>query len=207
MNKGKTNFIWMGKDTEKPNVPIFGNLVKEVKILGVNFSLDIKRRDDLHYKDILSKIKRLLGWWKERDLTIMGKVHLLKTYALSRLNYVSSLIVIPKWVISEVEKISFEFIWRGKDRMKRNILYQNYEFGGIKISNYMLFVKSQRIMWLKRLIYGEKDSGWKIYFDYCCRNVGGRLIVLCDCEISKLRMEIPLFYKEALKAWQDIRRC
>ena len=137
----------------------------------------------------------------------MGKVHLLKTYALSKLNYVSSLIVIPKWVILEVEKMSFEFIWRGKDRIKRNILYQNYGFGGIKMSNYMLFVKSQRIMWLKRLIYGEKDSGWKMYFDYCCRNVGGRLIVLCDYEIAKLRIEMPLFYIEALKAWQDIRRC
>ena len=60
--------------------------------------------------------------------------------------------------------MSFEFIWRAKDRIKRNILYQNYGFGGIKISNYMLFVKSQRIMWLKRLIYGEKDSGWKNVF-------------------------------------------
>ena len=33
VNKGKTNFIWMGKDTEMPNVPIFGNWVKEVKLL------------------------------------------------------------------------------------------------------------------------------------------------------------------------------
>ena len=137
----------------------------------------------------------------------MGKIHLLKTYALSKLNYVSSLIVIPKWVILEVEKMSFEFIWRGKDRIKRNILYQKYGFGGIKISKYMLFVKSQRIMWLKRLIYGEKDSGWKMYFDYCCRNVGGRLIVLCDYEITKLRIEMSLCYIQALKAWQDIRRC
>ena len=57
------------------------------------------------------------------------------------------------------------------------------------------------------IVYGEKDSGWKVYFDYCCRKVGGRLIVLCDYEISKLRMEIPLFYIEVFKAWQDIRRC
>ena len=75
------------------------------------------------------------------------------------------------------------------------------------MSNYRLFVKAQRIMWLKRLIYGEKDSGWKMYFDHCCRNVGGRLIVLCDYEIAKLRIEMPLFYIEALQAWQDIRRC
>ena len=45
VNKEKTNFIWMGKDTEKPNVPIFGNWVKEVKILGVNFFIGyLKKR-------------------------------------------------------------------------------------------------------------------------------------------------------------------
>ena len=168
--------------------------------------MDIKIKDYLNYKEILSKIKRLLSWWKERDLTIMGKVHLLKTYALSKLNYVSSLIVVPKWVFSEVEQMSFEFLWNGKDRVKRNIMYQNYEFGGIKMINYMMFVKTQRIMWLKRLLYGEKETGWKMFFDYCCRFVGGRFIALCDYDISKLSLEIPVFYLEVLKAWQDIRK-
>ena len=207
VNEGKTNFIWMGKDMENPNVPIFGNFVNEIKILGVHFTFDIKKKDDLNYKEILSKIKRLLGWWKERDLSITGKVHLLKTYALSKLNYVSSLIVVPGWVISEVDKISFEFLWKGKDRIKRNILYQNYEFGGLRMNNYKLFIKTQRIMWLKRLIYGEKEIGWKMFFDHCSRKVGGRFIVLCDYEISKLKTDLPLFYIEVLKAWYDIRKC
>ena len=61
-------------------------------------------KDDLNYKEILSKIKKLLSWWKERDLTLMGKIHLLKTYAMSKLNYVSSLLSIPQWVFHEVEK-------------------------------------------------------------------------------------------------------
>ena len=45
----------------------------------------------------------------------MGKIHLLKTYALSKLYYVSSLIVVPQWVYTEVEKTAFEFLWCGKD--------------------------------------------------------------------------------------------
>ena len=52
-------------------------------------------------------------------------------------------------------KMSFEFIWRGKDRIKRNILYQNYGFGGIKMSNYMLFVKSQRLIYEASYIWRE----------------------------------------------------
>ena len=156
VNKGKTNFLQLGKRDEIPDMPQFGTLVDEVKILGVHFSLDVKVKDDLNYKEILSKIKRLLAWWKERDLTLMGKIHLLKTYALSKLNYVSALLAIPQWVFTEVEKITFEFLWRGKDRIKRKIMYQDYAKGGLRMINFKLFVKTQRIMWLKRLLYGEK---------------------------------------------------
>ena len=105
----------------------------------------------------------------------------------------------------EVEKLSFEFLWGGNDRVKRNIIYQDYDYGGMKMTNYTLFVKTQRVMWLKRLIYGEKEMGWKLYFDYCCKSVGGRLIFLCDYEISKLELNIPRFYLEILKAWQDLK--
>ena len=85
----------------------------------------------------------------------------METFALSKLNYIASLIVVPQWVFSEVEIISFEFLWNGKDRIKRNIMYQDYEFGSLKMTNFRIFVKAQRIMWLKRLLYGEKDVGWK----------------------------------------------
>ena len=113
---------------------MFGNFAEEVKILGIYFTRNSKRKEDLNYKEILSKIKRLLGWWKQRDLTIMGKVQLLKTYVLSNFNYVSSLSTVPKSILEEVERISFDFIWSGKDRIKRKILYQDYEFGGLRMT-------------------------------------------------------------------------
>ena len=126
-----------------------GNAVTELRILGVHFSLDLKTMEELNYKEILSKIKRLLNWWKQRDLTIMGKVHLLKTYALSKLNYVSSSLVVPKWVIAEIEKKNcFEFIWNGKDRIKRVICYQDYRDGGLRMTDFELFVKTQRVTWI-----------------------------------------------------------
>ena len=103
INKGKTNFLWLGEEKGRPEIHLFGNLVQEIKILGIYFSLDVKAKENLNFKEILSKIKRLLGWWKERDLTLMGEIHLMKTFAFSKLNYVASLIV-PQWVFSEVEK-------------------------------------------------------------------------------------------------------
>ena len=67
VNNDKTNFMWLGKDNELPGPIGFGNTVHEVKILGVYFTRDVKRKEELNYKEILSKIKRLLGWWKQRD--------------------------------------------------------------------------------------------------------------------------------------------
>ena len=55
----------------------------------------------------------------------MGKIHLLKTYALSKLSYISSSIVVPSWVFIEVKQICFNFIWKGEDRMKRAIMCQD----------------------------------------------------------------------------------
>ena len=74
VNKEKTNLVCLGKESEIPGEQLFGNLVEEVKILGIHFTRNLKRKEDLNYKEMLSKIKRLVGWWKQRDLTIMGKI-------------------------------------------------------------------------------------------------------------------------------------
>ena len=60
---------------------------------------------------------------------------------------------------------------------------------------------------MRRLLYGNQDMGWKRFFNYCCRSVGGRFILLCDYEVSKMNLEIPKFYMEMLEAWEDIREC
>ena len=44
INKGKTNFLWMGKNCDRPDILLFGNLVQEVKILGVYFSMNVRKK-------------------------------------------------------------------------------------------------------------------------------------------------------------------
>ena len=180
VNLDKTKVMLIGKDRRDIEHLNFRNVVSEVKILGITFSLDNGIRIEQNYKEILSKIKRLLVWWKQRDLTMMGKIYLIKTYALSKLIYVVSSSAVPKWLLTEIHRICFDFIWNGKDRIKRAIMYQDYERGGLKMMNFELFVKAQRVTWVKRLLYGEWKMSWKVYFDYVFRSVGGRLIFHCN---------------------------
>ena len=53
----------------------------------------------------------------------------------------------------------------------------------------------------------KKNINWKLYFDYCCELIGGRLVFLCDYDISIMNLKIPHFYLEMLRAWQEIRKC
>ena len=107
-----------------------------------------------------------------------------------------------------MKRISFDFILGGRDRIKRKILYQDYEFGGLRMTNYETFIKTQRVMWLKRLLSGENYSGWKISFDYCCRSIGGRFIFLCDYDFDKINLKnLAPFYIEILKVWQELDQC
>ena len=54
--------------------------------------------------------------------------------------------------MSEVDKITFEFLWNGKDRIKRNVMCQDYKNRGIRMTNYRLSIKAQRICWVRRLL-------------------------------------------------------
>ena len=76
----------------------------------------------------------------------LGNVHLMKTYALSKLNYISSLIVVPKWVMSEVKKKNKKkksCLWNGKDRIKRYVICQDDKNGGVRMTNCRMSVKAK----------------------------------------------------------------
>ena len=84
VNKDKTKVLRLGLCQHLKVNFYFGETVDFVKILGVFFSLDEYMKENMNYKEILSKIKSLLNFWKQRDLTFMGKIQLLKVHIYSK---------------------------------------------------------------------------------------------------------------------------
>ena len=205
INRDKTFILPLGPLSKENIVIPFGKLVDVIKILGITFSLDVEVQERINYKEILSKIKRMLTWWKQRDLTLMGKIQLIKTFVLSKLNYVSSLTPVPPWVFEEVEKSMFDFLWNGKDKIKRNVMFLDYDKGGLKMIDFHLFVYTQRIMWIKRLILGDSKVGWKRFFKYKTREMGGLLIFFSNISMRMNELSLPRFYKNMLEVWVAVK--
>lgn len=57
----------------------------------------------------------------------------------------------------------FNFIWNGEmDKIKRNILYNEKQNGGLNVPNIQSFYSSLKIYWLKKFVDPQNHSAWKI---------------------------------------------
>ena len=56
------------------------------KILGIHFSYDEKRNNDLNFSQKIRKLQSKLDMWSSRDLTIFGRVMILKILGLSQIS-------------------------------------------------------------------------------------------------------------------------
>ena len=66
------------------------------------------------------------------------------------------------------------------------------------------FIEAQRIMCLKK--YNENySSTWKYILAFNLKKVGGKYLLQCNYEISKLPKEVPLFYKQCQQAWNLLK--
>ena len=108
-----------------------------------------------------------------------------------------------KEFVNEVNKIIFDFIWKGKDKVKRRVLVGGIEDGGLKAPNLDSIVKTQRLLCCRKLA-SDGLSSWKIILLHCLKPVGGKFILGCNFDVKKLPIKFPGFYEECLK---DFSRC
>ena len=90
--------------------------------------------------------------WQPRNLTIKGKITLLRSKVLPIFMYVASIVYVPEDIIKQLDALFFDFIWpSGKHHVKKNVLIQEIERGGLKMPDVSAMIKSIKLSWLKRI--------------------------------------------------------
>ena len=88
---------------------------------------------DKNFVSILNKIVNTLNVWKMRQITLIGKIVIFKSLAISKIVYDPSLWSIPKCILDEVNKMHMKFIWENKKaKIKHSTLIGNYSDGGLR---------------------------------------------------------------------------
>ena len=203
VNVEKTEAMWLGSARNSSEKPL--NLVwsESVKVLGIVFSYNEKFAYARNFEDKITSLKQTLTMWKNRDLTGIGKITIVKVFGLSKLLYTTSMITTPIEVQKKVNSIVHQFIWNGPDKIKRSELRASYEEGGLKMVDFSSRIKAQQSMWLKR--YTDNESGWKKILDHYLSKFGGlKFLLKCSYNVKKLNGHIPQFYVNILNTFAEL---
>lgn len=158
VNMDKTKVIWIGskKDSKEKFCEDYGLHWGngEFTVLGVKFTKTLKDIVEVNYDEKLREVKRLFSNWSKRILTPLGKIVVIKSLALAKLNYLILALPSPsKRIINDIKRMVFGYLWNnGPDKIKRNVVVQDYKNGGLKMIDIEMFICSLKLTWLRRIL-------------------------------------------------------
>jgi hypothetical protein len=130
---------WIKKDADETYFDI--KWKNKVKIVGIVFSsfTSASLIED-NWLNRLEKVQRLIASWSKRNLSISGKLCIIKTFLLSQCIYVMQALALPDGVLTKLNTLIFRFLWKKKnintrafEKVKGVVLCNDYEKCGLKM--------------------------------------------------------------------------
>ena len=209
INQSKSEILWLGCWRHRKDRVLDLKLSDEpIYALGVYFSYNEELATEKNFFDKLNPLKKLLNIWSSRDLSIYGRINIVKTLAISKLTFICSVLDTPNGFTDEVNNIIFRYIWKNKNpKLKKTTITRSKNDGGLGMIDFSLFDKALKISWVKRLCSKETEP-WKSIPLSLLSNVGGKLLFECNYDIKSLCINdhLPKFYRDIILHWQDLNR-
>jgi len=181
LNDKKTEALWIGSTAGKKEKLLPEKNFKwpenRVKALGAWISTDPNITLNLKYIEKADKIRNVLSCWNYRRLTLIGKIQVIKSLAASQLTYILTPLATNPKIVREINDIFYCFLWNNKgDKIKRTVLINDYNKGGLKMIDLSLFKKSLKTTWIRKYLDVSNHGKWKEFVELELAKYGGSLI-------------------------------
>ena len=124
-----------------------------IKILGIHFSQNKKIQTERNYLTTVKKIQNALNVCITRTFTLEGKILIFKTMVISKIVYLSFIIIAPNSILEEIQKIQKIFLWySSKPKFNHKTLCSRLEDGGLKSVDVKSKIISLQYSWVKNII-------------------------------------------------------
>ena len=201
LNIEKTEGVWLGasKNFEKTYKGIkFTD--EPIRYLGIYFGHNKDKCYELNWLEKINKLEKTLDSWKKRKLTLFGKITVIKSLAISKLIYSASILPYNSDLIKTIDTILYKFLWDGKDKIRRNIIINSINKGGLNMIDFQSQLDALKAAWIPRL-YNQRENFNKIPYLYFKQIIPDLDILLkMNSYVGKDFENIPLFYKQVLNA-------
>ena len=226
LNLNKTEAMWLGtwknrNDTlGKTRWKLCPNNV--ITILGISFSSTRKVIElvDQNIEPKFAKCEAIMKSWANRNLTVIGKITLAKSLIASQFLYLLQSFILPDHLLRRINTLLFKYIWAKSkykehdikvcpEKVKRDIMVQNFDKGGLKMLDIFDMQKGFAFIWIKRLVNGGNGNWRKIPLNMFNMLGSGLYIFNSNCSYNSISNLTVLseFYKNILKMWKRESEC
>ena len=206
LNRSKTEGIWLGALKHcREKYENINWTDTPVKSLGIYFGKNSKQCKDLNFDKQYNKSEKIINNWKKRNLSMAGKITVVKSLILPNITFLASVTHLDKQQIDKFYTLIYKFIWNEKPpKVKRSVLCQDILHGGLKMVNIEKYVDAIKLTWLKRLTTGEFGK-WKVIpqhlFDKCGKNFLIFHMNTNNIKALPAANVLSEFYLELTKTW------
>lgn len=163
VNVEKTNVVWFGSmkgsDHTLCNEYSLHWETNNFSMLGIIMSTNLNDISQINYDSKLREVKSVFQTWSKRVLTPLGKLIVIKSLALPKLNHLFLALPNPSDdLIKQLQTMCFNFLWSNRpDKIKRTVVIQDYENGGLRMIDIRTFMNALKITWIRRQLIAHKD--------------------------------------------------
>ena len=163
-NIGKSCGKWFNKPpfiSASPSSPLKWT-ENALEILGLEFGTQTVIESSWIKR--VEKLTNRLEAWKQRSLSLKGKILIVNTIALSGLVFVGTIYHLPPAIEKQVNRAIFQFIWAGKNELvSRKTMFQPPDKGGQGVVDMHLKTNALHLKFLQSIIDTNYNSPW-VYF-------------------------------------------
>ena len=120
---------------------------------------------DENWTGRIEKLTRIIQLWSKRELSRLGKIIILIQFLVSELINIMQSIGIPEKVLTDLNKLLYEFIWqkiflnrKAFVKVKRSVMEGNFEDGVLKIVTVAHLQKAFYLQWVGTLAESAEEK-------------------------------------------------
>jgi len=211
LNESKTKAIWLGPWKQRTVRPLNFIWTKEpLKVLVIHISYDKAGNERKNVGQKIENLNAKLGTWRSRQLSIFGRCLIFKSLGISQIVLSAAVLDIHKDYIVKIQSSIFKFIWKEKEeKIKREVLYQDYERGCLRLTHFQTLCKALRLAWIERFLKGHSRGmeSWKVIPCSLFKKYGGLYFLLhCNFDEKFLRsIKLASFFKQILSFFLELK--
>ena len=172
-----------------------------IKLLGISICNTEQENFTYNFEHKIKQINSLLNIWKQRRLSIKGKITIINSLAASLLVYPCTCLETPEKVVVQTNKLFLDFLWdNGSSKISKSTIIKPITEGGLKMIDFETKVNSLKLSWILRALTNP-ESTWNLIISEMLNKIPFDYILRCRSNCTHLLSKIPAFYRNIYKTW------